>query len=123
METKVYPYKADVVVIEPLDKATVAAAIVAQREHGLTKAQAIGPVLNGSNDVAAFNKAWGEVEAERVALRAIATSDYDTEAKYVTDLTKTTSHLDSAKWVAGIKAEQGIMKWSDLQSVEVQLGT
>ncbi len=108
---KIYPYKTETAVIERLDKSTVAAAIIEKREEGLTKAQAIGPVLNGSDDIATFNEMWDVVEAERLSLHAVNLTAFATEAQYKSALAELITHLNPTLWVEGIKAERGITEW------------
>ncbi len=109
--SKIYPYKVESVVVELLDKDTVAADIIEKREEGLTKAQAIGPVLNGSDDIVTFNEMWDVVEAERQSLRAINPGAFATEAQYKLAVAEKATHLNPNLWVDGIKAERDITEW------------
>jgi hypothetical protein len=137
----IYPEAETVVEIEKLDELTVANAIIEQVEAGLTKAQAIGPVLNGSDDVATFNKVWAEIEASAKSLRKISVvktvivkeaegtlgeEDYTpaqtevkdkTEAEYLADLDGVKGYLDRPKWYAGIKEEKGVSNWTEYKNI------
>lgn len=118
MERKIYPYKTTVPVVQKLAKPDVATAIIVQRELGLSKAQAIGPVLDGSDDVATFNEVWGEIEAERLSLETVAPSEFATESQFRAALTSRSTYLSPEKWLAGIKTKLGISQWSDVKALK-----
>lgn len=100
-----------------LDKATVANDVIAAMNAGLTKAQAIGQVLKGSDDVETFNEVWNKIEAEGLAFRQVNTNSYETLDEYKIALTKATTYLDIDKWYTGFLAESGVASWDELKAI------
>lgn len=76
-----------------------------------------GIVQHGKNSPEATRRLWDRVQAEMKAYRAVSIADCATETAYKTELGKVKTFLDEADWVAGMKAEAGVTKWSDLKSI------
>lgn len=110
---KVYPFVEDKVEIVKLDASVVAEKIIVQRELGLTKAQMLGIVLSGSDDVVTFNDVWDKIEAERIAFSKVVVCD--SEAKHKIELNKLREYLDVDVWVAQLKGKK---TWVELKVVE-----
>lgn len=106
--TNVYPKATNVVEVVPADEAEVATRIIEQMDAGATKAQAIGPALAGSDDMATFNRLWKEIEDEGKRLRAVNPEDSKSDKQYKVALKAEAKWLDVDVWVAGYMAEQGI---------------
>ena len=104
--------------IVKLDKSTVAASIITAREEMMTKAEAIGVVLNGSNDIDTFNIVWDEVEKERCAFRAVRINDFTTADEYKSKLNTLKTYLDVDTWFTGMLAENNAKDWDELQSLD-----
>lgn len=103
---------------EPIDPAACAERIVAAREADpkASKALIVGIALQGSDDVAGFERAWDEIEAERVAMAAVSPASCATESAYRNELTAISKHLDAQLFVNGTLAEAGVATWAELKS-------
>ena len=117
--SSVYPMVAIKKTVEVIDPELCAARIIAHREADpkASKAQLVGGVLAGSDDVAGFERVWDEVESERVALQAVRVADYDTLSKFKTALSKSANRLDVDTWVSALKAVAGVSTWTELLSL------
>lgn len=111
-----YPKAPVSVSIVKLDKATVAAAMITRMEAGDTKAQALGPVLAGSDDVATFNEVWAELLAEKIALRAVDATLSSDETAYKVELTKVKTYADVTLFYDGYLAEQEVADFAALKT-------
>lgn len=127
MNCHVYPRNpettAELVPID--DEAGVAVRIITAREQGLTKAQAVGPALKGSDDVQSFLRLWTEVEEERLSFRAVSPADFTTQTAYLQALGKIQRYLDAGLFFNGLKAERGVGTWAQLKasfSAEAEAG-
>ena len=112
----VYPEYVEEVEITPIDEEVCAERIISAMDTGKTKAQAVGEVLQGSDDVSTFNRLWKEIEKEGKTLRAISADDFDKEADYKNALNKSASRLNYELWYTGIKAEKQTETFEGLKS-------
>ena len=115
--SSVYPRAVQKTDVLPVDQADCAAAIIAAREASpkASKAQLIGGVLQGSDDVAGFERAWGAVEAERVTMDTVNPANYDTRVDYEVELDKIAVHLDSYSYADGVLDKEDVATWNELQ--------
>lgn len=131
----IYPKVETTVEIKKLDKNVVANACIIQMQAELTKAQAIGPVLNSSDDVATFNEVWDAIVAEGKLMRGVSltktiivkeateetaavTEVKDrTEAEYKEALADCCVYLDSTKWYAGLLKEKDVKNYTELKAL------
>jgi len=112
-----YPRAKVVDSIEKLDKATVATKIIDVVEKlGLTKAQAIGPVLNGSDDVQTFNEVWNALEAEKNKMSSVSIIDSKDLTDYKNKLGDGITYLDVDTWYSGILEEKEVGDFDNLKS-------
>ena len=112
----IYPEANIAIEIKKLDKKTVATSCIAQIQAGQTKAQAIGIVLKGSDDVATFNEVWEALVAEGKAMRSVGVED-KTEAVYKLALVNSCAYLDSTKWYAGLLKEKDVKTYTELKTL------
>ena len=77
-----YPKKIDNVEIVKLNRSDVVASVITTMDGGLTKAQAIGIVLNGSDDIDTFNEVWDSIETQGKAARAVSVASFTTDTDY-----------------------------------------
>jgi hypothetical protein len=111
-----YPKAENKQTVDKLDKNTVATAIEkAVEEDELTKAQAIGPVLNGSDDIETFNEVWNEMYKEKQIMEK--TPLEGTEQEYLDNLASKVTYLDPSKFLSGLKAKTG-KTWNELTTKE-----
>ena len=108
----VYPEKQASKNIEGIDKEVAAGRIITAMDSGLSKAQAIGDVLKGSDDIDTFNELWDAIEAEGKALRSVDCSKYETEEEYLENLPA--KYLDKELWLVGLLDEKGVADWDGL---------
>ena len=138
----IYPTKIEAVEIDKLNEEDVAKDLILQLENGLTLAQAIGSVLNCSDDVQTFNvvakkidKATKDMRNVRIDKKVIDTEsvlgEYGEEGIVITEPVKEVSHLqdktesefkadlesvsyyiDSVKFYNGLKAEKNATTWA-----------
>ena len=108
----VYPEETVKKVIDKLDKKIAVNKIITAMENNLTKAQAIGGVLAGSDDIASFNELWDAIEAEGKAFRSVDCSKYETEEEYLESLPA--KYLDKELWLVGLLDEKGVADWDGL---------
>ena len=111
-----YPRKTAARAIVPADPGALDVAIVQAIERGETKAQAIGPVLAGSDDVPGFEAAWDRVQVAQDAAAAVNPLDFDDEANYATAVGRTSPVCDGTKWATGLLAKYDVTKWSALKA-------
>lgn len=116
MMKNVYPEAPPSSSVTPIAENAIVPRIIAQMDAGKTKAEAIGPCLQGSDDVATFNRLWAEIEAEGKALRRVSVESARDETEYRAELAKVAKRLDVDAWIAGIKAEKGAKNFSELKS-------
>ena len=121
--SSVYPRAAVEKAVEAVYPATLAERIIAAREADpmSSKAQLVGGVLAGSDDVAGFERVWDEVESERAALEAVRVADYATLSKFKTALSKSANRLDVDTWVDALKAVAGVSTWTELMALATEV--
>jgi len=90
--------------------------VIAAREANLTKAQAVGVALEGSNDVAAFERAWQRVEADRARLRSVDVTVFADEESAIAALQNIAGILSATAWVDGLKAEARVDTFDGLRA-------
>lgn len=112
--SNVYPKKIEVPEVDKLDASVVAASCIEQMVAGKTKAEAIGPVLSGSDDVDTFNTVWDSIIASGQAMRCVNPSEYETEEAYLADLETASGYLNASTWYAGLLAEKEVESFSEL---------
>ena len=109
-----YPKAKEESSIEKLDENAVATKIIDVVENkGLTKAQAIGPVLDGSNDVGTFNKVWKELFEKKKKMKSVAIQDTVTKTKE--ELSKVSKYLDVDTWYNGLLEENDVSTFTALK--------
>ena len=98
--SSVYPRAAVEKVVVSMDPDVLAARIIAAREENPDEsmAQLVGGVLQGSDDVAGFGRAWTAVEAERRAMAALRVEDYTQAVDYVAALEAVEVLLDAGTY-------------------------
>ncbi|KKM99006.1 hypothetical protein LCGC14_1152190 [marine sediment metagenome] len=115
--SSVYPRAVQKADVTPLDQAECAQDIIAARGGNpeASKAQLVGGILAGNDDVAGFERTWAAVEEERVAMAAVSPADYDTRVEYEAELDKVAVHLDSMTWAGSVILKEGASTWNELQ--------
>jgi len=110
----IYPRaKEDAAEPDAIDTTACAADIIAEVEAGeKDKIVVCSKVLKGLNAWGAISALYDEIEAETKAMAAVPVAG--TQTAYVAELDKVKAHLDSAKYLAGKKAEAGVTTWTDL---------
>jgi len=68
-----------------------------------------------SKDFDKMSKLYDEIEAETKAMALISIVDAKNESEYVAELDKVKNHLESDKWLAGVKAEAKVTTFKDLK--------
>jgi len=112
----IYPEKIEIEEIKLLNRGEVASEVIKQMKEGKTKAQAIGPVLNGSDDVSTFNLVWDEILSEKQKLSNINPKDFKTQTEYLNALEEVANYLDINKWLEGIKEVNDVSSWGELST-------
>lgn len=111
----VYPKKKIVKYISPIDENLVALRIIFCMRADKSKAVSIGECLQGSDDIATFNRVWNEIVSEGNSFRSLSPADYKTEEEYKAELTKKKKYLDVDLFIAGIKSESSVDSFKDLK--------
>ena len=114
--SKVYPRAPDQApdFIALDSEAACAARVIQTKEDGLSRAEAAGICLAGSDDVATFNRLWKEVDAQAALARSVSPADHDTVGKFKAALSVAAPLLDSTTWYNGLKAEKKVTSYPDL---------
>jgi len=94
--------------------AACAARVVDAMDSGLSRAEAAGFCLAGSDAVLLFNQIWDEVNRQVLAARSTNPADYDTVVQYKAALAYAAPLLDAEHWYDGLKAEVGVDTFSEL---------
>ena len=73
-------------------------------DSGLSKGEAVGPALQGSDDVGLFERVWADIKAQAEAARAINPAKYAGSHEFSTAMIAVASDLDAVKYCNGILA-------------------
>ena len=68
------------------------------------------------NDFKNMCDLYDEIEAETKAMGSVSIADAKDEADYIVELDKVKKHLDSAKYLAGVKAYNDIASFTELKT-------
>ena len=60
---------------------------------------------------------YDEIEAEKKSMASVKIADCSTQTAYVAELDKVKTHLDSAKYLAGVKLNSDCTTWTALKAI------
>ncbi len=88
--------------------------VIQAKEDGLSRAEAAGVCLAGSDAVLLFNQLWEQVDDQVRSARAVSPADYDTVTDYKAAVSAAAPLLDATLWYNGLKAETGTATFTEL---------
>ena len=113
----IYPEKIEIEEIKLLNRGEVASEVIEQMKEGKTKAQAIGPVLKGSNDVATFNSVWNCIIKEGKHCRSINPADHLRLASYKESMEDGVNYIDVDDFYNGLLEEKDVSSFAQLKKL------
>ena len=126
----IYPRAKEGIEKDVIDKKVDAPAMVALIEGGapagysgfkegdrLSKVDVCSIIQSGRNCSREMADLYDEIEDEKKAMAGVRISNIATQTAYVAELDKVKNHLDSAKWLAGVKAEANVSTWTALKEI------
>lgn len=72
---------------------------------------------NFNYDPAEVSALYDEIEAETKAMASVSIAKASTQTAYVAELDKVKTHLDSAKYLAGVKLSADVSTWTALKEI------
>ena len=112
---RVYPRAKIIKDVQPVDVGC-ADRIIEAKEAGLSKAEAAGQCLNGSDDVAGFEKLWRRITRQSKKARLVDPAMFSTVVAYKAAVREAAPLLDDTKWYNGLKAETETESFDELKA-------
>ena len=88
--------------------------IIQAKEDGLSRAEAAGICLAGSDATKLFNRQWKKVDRQVLAARAVNITEHITVTVYKAEIRSVAPLLDDTKWYNGMKAEKNVDTYNEL---------